>query len=55
MFLYAERAVWFDLSASPYDTYWAAESVWGHGLRAYQLHSKVPDETFLLDYKVIHQ
>lgn len=55
MFLYAERAVWFALSTTPHDTYWAAESVWGHGLRAYQLHSKVPDETFLLDYKVIHQ
>lgn len=54
MYLYAERAVWFALSATPYDSYWAAETVWGGGLRAYQLHSKVPDETFTLDYKAIH-
>lgn len=55
MFLYAGRAVWFALSTTPYDSYWAAENVWGGGLRAYELHSKVPDETFLLDYKVIHE
>ena len=52
LFLYAERAMWFALSEIPYDSYWAIESVWPN--RAYQLHSKVPDETFLLDYKVIH-
>ena len=56
MFLYAERAVWFTLSTTPYDSYWAGETVWPQGLlRAYQLHSKVPDETFLLDYKIIHE
>jgi len=54
MFLYAERAVWFALSATPYDSYWSAETVWGSALRAYQLHSKVPEETFVLDYKEIH-
>jgi hypothetical protein len=55
MFLYAERAVWFAISDVPYDAYWAIESVWPHSLRSYQLHSKVPDETFTLDYKVIHE
>jgi len=55
LFLYAERATWFALSTTPYDSYWELESVWPHSLRAYQLHSKVPDETFLLDYKVIHE
>ncbi len=55
MFLYAERAVWFALSETPYDYYWANETVWGSSLRAYQLHSKVPDETFTLDYKIIHE
>ena len=55
LFLYAERAMWFALSETPYDSYWEIESVWPHALRAYQLHSKVPDETFLLDYKVIHE
>jgi hypothetical protein len=55
MFLYAERAVWLALSTTQYNTYWDAGTVWGSSLRAYQLHSKVPDETFLLDYKVIHQ
>ncbi|MFX1535404.1 MAG: hypothetical protein ACFFDI_14355 [Promethearchaeota archaeon] len=54
MFLYAERAVWFALSTTPYDTNWAAGTVWGGGLRAYQLHSEVPDGGFTLDYKAIH-
>jgi len=54
LFLYAERAVWFALSTTPYDSYWASENIWPNALRVYQLHSKVPDETFLLDYKVIH-
>ncbi len=56
MFLMANRAIWFALSTTPYDAYWTADpgTVWGGGLRAYQLHSKVPDETFTLDYKVIH-
>jgi hypothetical protein len=54
MFLYAERAVWFAMSQTPYDSYWSNESVWGSGLRQYQLHSKVPDETFTVDYKEIH-
>ncbi len=55
MFLYAEVATWFALSETPYDSYWAAGTVWSHGLRAYQLHSKVPDETFTIDYKAIHE
>ena len=55
LFLYAERAVWFALSTTPFDSYWANDSAWPSSLRAYQLHSKVPDETFLLDYKVIHE
>jgi len=55
MFLYAERAVWFAISQTPYDSYWSAGTVWPGGLRAYQLHSKVPDETFTLDYKAIHE
>jgi hypothetical protein len=55
VFLYAERATWIALSDTPFDSYWAVESVWGGGLRAYQTHSKVPDETFTLDYKIIHE
>jgi hypothetical protein len=55
MFLYAERAIWFALSETPYDYYWENQTVWGGSLRAYQLHSKVPDETFTLDYKIIHE
>ena len=54
LFLYAERAIWFALSTTPYDSWWVSESVWPESLRAYQLHSLVPDETFTLDYKVIH-
>jgi hypothetical protein len=54
MFLYAERATWLALSTTPYNSYWDTGTVWPGGLRAYQLHSKVPDETFTLDYKVIH-
>ncbi len=55
MFLYAERAVWFVISDALYDSYWSAQAVWPSSLRHYQLHSKVPDETFTLDYKVIHE
>lgn len=57
MFLYAERAVWFAISTTPYDTYWtsATEPIWPWGSRAYQLHSLVPDEIFTLDYKAIHE
>ena len=54
LFLYAERAMWFALSTTPYDSYWTSESVWGGGLRAYQLHSNTSSETFTLDYKIIH-
>ena len=54
MFLYAERATWLALSTTPYDTFWETESVWGGSLREYELHSKVPDETFEMDYKMIH-
>jgi hypothetical protein len=54
MFLYAKRATWFALSTTPYDSYWANGTVWGSGLRAYQLHSKVPDETFPFVYKAVH-
>jgi hypothetical protein len=53
MFLYAERAVWFALSTTPYDTPWADQNVWAKSLRAYEVHSLVTNE-FPLDYKVIH-
>lgn len=53
MFLMAERAMWFTLSTTPYDSYWTAGTVWGGGLRAYQLHSWT-DIPITLDYKVIH-
>jgi len=55
LFLYAERAIWFALSTTPYDTYWTTGKIWSPSLRAYQLHSKVPDETFVIDYKEIHE
>lgn len=55
LFLYAERAIWFALSTTPYDSYWTTGNIWGESLRAYQLHSKVPEETFLIDYKEIHE
>lgn len=55
MFLFSERAMWFALSGDPYDTYWAIGTVWGSSARDYQLHSKVPDESFTIDYKAIHE
>ena len=53
LFLYAERAMWFALTLDPIDSFWPSQTAMS--TRAYQLHSKVPDETFLLDYKVIHE
>ncbi len=53
MFLYAERAVWFVISDELYDTYWAAENVWGNDDRDYELHS-LNTHDYPLDYKVIH-
>jgi hypothetical protein len=55
MFLFVDYAVWFALSETPYDSYWSAGTIWGGSLRTYQLHSLNPGETFLLDYKVIHE
>ena len=55
LFLFAERAMWFALSTTTYDNCWEQNSIWGTSLRAYQLHSLVPDETFTLDYKIIHE
>ena len=55
MFFYDERAVWFVLSDTPYDAYLASEAVYPGGQRAYQLHSKVPDEIFNIYYKSIHE
>lgn len=54
MFLYAERAVWFAISETPFDSYWASESVWPKTLRANELHSLVTND-FPLDYKIIHE
>ncbi len=53
LFLYAERAMWFALSETSYDTYWP-DTIWGKSLRAYQLHSLNTND-FPLDYKVIHE
>ena len=53
LFLYAERAVWFALSETSYDDYWPT-TIWGGGLRDYQLHS-LNTYDYPLDYKVIHQ
>lgn len=53
MFLYAERAMWFVLSTTPYDSAWGGGTLLGP--RAYQLHSLVPGEPFSMDYKVIHE
>jgi hypothetical protein len=54
MFLYAERAVWFAISTTPYESYWTLETVWPSSLRAYQLHSLNTND-FPLDYKIIHE
>jgi len=54
LFLYAERAIWFALSETSYDTYYWPTTIWGGGLRAYQLHS-FNTYDYPLDYKVIHQ
>lgn len=54
LFLYSERAIWFALSIEPLEPYWTGETVWGQSERAYQLHSKVPDETFIMGPKEIH-
>jgi len=53
MFLVKGTAMWFALSTTSYDSYWGT-TVWGSGLRAYQLHSLNPGTTITLDYKVIH-
>ena len=53
LFLYAERAMWFALSETSYDAYWPT-TIWGGGLRAYQLHSLNTND-YPLDYKVIHE
>jgi hypothetical protein len=53
LFLYAERAMWFALSETSYDAFWPT-TIWGGGLRAYQLHS-LNTYDYTLDYKVIHQ
>ena len=53
-FLFSERAIWFAISQSELEPSWTQETVWGGSLRAYQLHSKVPDETFIMDPKNIH-
>lgn len=54
LFLYSERAIWFTLSTVSLESYWTAQTVWSGSQRAYQLHSKVPDETFIMDSKMIH-
>ncbi|MEA2020382.1 MAG: hypothetical protein U9M98_01555 [Patescibacteria group bacterium] len=54
MFLYGERSVWMALSTTPYDSYWANQTVWGSSLRAYQVHSPNTYD-FPLDYKMINQ
>ena len=55
MFLFVDYAVWFALSTTPYDSYWAVNKVWEWGNRTYQLHSQNPGSAFLLDYKTIHE
>jgi len=58
MFLYAERAVWFALSTTSYETYyWGLGKVWTSGLRAYELHSLVDTPavySFPMEPKPIH-
>jgi hypothetical protein len=54
MFLFSKRAMWFALSTEPLEPSWSDETVWSGGQRAYQLHSKVPDKTFVMDPKNIH-
>lgn len=54
LFLYSNRAIWFAISTAELEPYWSNETVWGHSLRDYQLHSKVPDEIFIMDPKDIH-
>lgn len=54
MFLFSERAIWFAISEEPFGTLWDSESIWPGGQRDYQLHSKVPDETFPWNPKEIH-
>ena len=51
-FLFSKRAIWFAISEEDLEPLWTYESVWG--ARAYQLHSKVPDESFIMDPKYIH-
>ena len=55
LFLYSDRAIWFALSTELLEPYWTGDTVWGQSERAYQLHSKVPDETFIMDPKMIHE
>ena len=54
LFLYSERAIWFTISQADLEPSWSQETVWPGSLREYQLHSKVPDETFIMDPKNIH-
>ncbi|PJE68955.1 hypothetical protein COU96_02375 [Candidatus Shapirobacteria bacterium CG10_big_fil_rev_8_21_14_0_10_38_14] len=53
MFLYSNRAIWFAISTQSLEC-WTNGKVWPESLRNYQLHSKVPNETFLLDPREIH-
>lgn len=53
MFLYGDPAIWFALSETPYDSYWAVNSLWPTARRAYQVHSLWGD--YPLDYKPIHE
>ena len=54
LFLFSEHAMWFAISHCDLEPYWTNEDVW-HGLdREYDLLSKIPDETFIVDPKSIH-
>ena len=52
LFLYSERAIWFTISQADLEPSWSQDTVWD--ARAYQLHSKVPDGSFIMDPKYIH-
>ncbi len=54
LFLYSERAIWFALSTVLLELYWTGGTVWHWSVRVYELHSKVPDETFIMGPKEIH-
>ena len=54
LFLFSKHAMWFAISHCDLEPYWTNEDVW-HGLdREYDLLSKIPDETFIVDPKSIH-